>query len=190
MLILPASSCPSIEYCNQIQFSNAIACDQGTDFHMDDGDAWEDTVCVSAFDGLLPDEPANLTKFDIIDIGAKLHRSRRDRLKKLKDAQAQSVESMRGALASATASRGKPILGDSTDPAATISPSSASAPGRWDDQVEEPERTRPTARVRPGMDLEGMEEAEEGKGWSGSGGSGYEENEDSKGRLPPRHKHK
>ena len=68
-----------------VHFSNAIACDQSIDFHMDDGDAWEDTVCVSAFDGLHPDEPANMTKFDIIDIGAKLHQHRRDRLQKLRE---------------------------------------------------------------------------------------------------------
>lgn len=77
-----------------IHFSNAIACDQGTDFHMDDGNAWADAVCVSAFDGLHPDEPANLTKFDIVDIGAKLHRDRRDRLKKLKDQEKKEKEAL------------------------------------------------------------------------------------------------
>jgi len=50
--------CPSVEHCQQVHFSNAIICDGDTDATVFEGDAWMDTRCVSAFDGLDRDEPA------------------------------------------------------------------------------------------------------------------------------------
>lgn len=49
--------CPSIEKCRQVHFSNAIVCDGDTDATLFEGDAWMDTRCVSAFDGLDKDAP-------------------------------------------------------------------------------------------------------------------------------------
>ena len=77
------NSCPSIETCEQEFFSNAIICDRGTDMETFDGyAAWADTQCVTAFDGLGPDEPANLTQFhlDLFGINARIRSERRRRL--------------------------------------------------------------------------------------------------------------
>lgn len=49
--------CPSVEHCRQVHFSNAIICDQDIDLTLFEGEAWKDTVCVSAFDDLEPDAP-------------------------------------------------------------------------------------------------------------------------------------
>ncbi|KAK5683237.1 hypothetical protein LTS10_004768 [Elasticomyces elasticus] len=50
--------CPSLAQCQQVHFSNAIICDGDTDATVFEGDAWMDTKCVSAFDGLDKDAPA------------------------------------------------------------------------------------------------------------------------------------
>ena len=67
--------CPSVERCQQVHFSNAIVCDGDIDLTPFEGDAWKDTVCVSAFDGLEKDSPAGpaIKSFqkDILGIYAK-----------------------------------------------------------------------------------------------------------------------
>ncbi|KAK5694910.1 hypothetical protein LTR97_009501 [Elasticomyces elasticus] len=50
--------CPSVAKCQQVHFSNAIICDGDTDATVFEGDAWMDTKCVSAFDGLDKNAPA------------------------------------------------------------------------------------------------------------------------------------
>lgn len=53
---MPPEWCPSVEKCQQVHFSNAIICDGDTDLTPFEGDAWEDTRCVSAFDGMDKEE--------------------------------------------------------------------------------------------------------------------------------------
>lgn len=51
----PSEHCPSQERCERVHFSHAIICDSDTDRNQYEGDAWMETKCYSAFDGLEPD---------------------------------------------------------------------------------------------------------------------------------------
>ena len=161
---------------------------------MDDGDAWNDTVCVSAFDGLFPDEPANLTAFDIIDVGARLHRERRDRKKKERDDETRRTGRLQKALmvekARATAkaqAQAQAKKGGVRDWVKGMVEG-----GRWSDDEAEPQRPGPgpagpakyTESDAPEDDLED-EEAE-----LASPDTGYKEVAADARKLPPRREDK
>ena len=58
------SSCPSVTRCQQVHFSNAILCDRDIDLTIFEAPGtWEETQCVTAFDDVPPNEPADLDKF-------------------------------------------------------------------------------------------------------------------------------
>ena len=98
-LRLSNNSCPSIEQCRQEFFSNAIACDRDTDLGTFDGpEAWQHIKCVSAFDGVPPNEPANLTDFhlNLIETGEELRRQRTAKDNEMK-AKVDAWESMQQA---------------------------------------------------------------------------------------------
>lgn len=62
-------------------FSNAILCDRPIDYANFEGDGvWEDVQCVSAYDGLSPDEAPDMEKWNskILSTYGELKKQRQD----------------------------------------------------------------------------------------------------------------
>ena len=48
--------CPSIDHCRKVHFSNAVICSGDQDLTTFNGELYKTNRCVTAFDGLPPDE--------------------------------------------------------------------------------------------------------------------------------------